>query len=153
MKNLAGAFDTLSGASTNIAPDQTVGWTGQITFGSNKKKGEWQLGYQYKYLEADAVYAELSDSDWGLGGTDRKGHAVKATYNFQDWWQLGLTAFITEKGIARAPTRSRPSTTRNCCACRSTTCGSFELSSRPRCWPRADAGAATGGYHEDETRP
>ena len=97
VKNLAGAFDTLSGASTNIAPDQTVGWTGQITFGSNKKKGEWQLGYQYKYLEADAVYAELSDSDWGLGGTDRKGHAVKATYNFQDWWQLGLTAFITEK--------------------------------------------------------
>jgi Putative porin len=97
VKNLADAFDTLSGASTNIAPDQTKGYTGQVTFGSNKKKGEWQVGYQYKYLEADAVYAELSDSDWGNGGTDRKGHVVKATYNFQDWWQLGLTAFITEK--------------------------------------------------------
>jgi hypothetical protein len=97
VKNLADSYDTLSGASTNISPDQTVGWTGQVTFGGNKRKGEWQVGYQYKYLAADAVYAELSDSDWGLGGTDRKGHALKATYNFQDWWQLGLTAFMTEK--------------------------------------------------------
>jgi hypothetical protein len=97
VKNLAGAYDTLSGAATTVDPNQTVGWTGQVMFGGNKKKSEWQLSYQYKYLEADAVYDGLTDSDWGLGGTDRKGHAAKATYNFQDWWQFGLTAFITEK--------------------------------------------------------
>lgn len=96
-KNLATPYDSLAGATTAVDPDQTKAYTGQIAFGGNRKKGEWQVGYQYKYLEADAVYAELTDSDWGSGGTDRKGHVVKATYNFQDWWQLGLTTFITEK--------------------------------------------------------
>ena len=65
---------------------------------SAKKKGEWQVAYQYKYLEADAVMDAVADSDWGtVGGTDRKGHVVKAAYNIQEWWQLGITAFITEK--------------------------------------------------------
>jgi len=96
-KNLTDAYKNLSGAVTNISPDQTEGWTGQIAFGSNRKKAEWQIAYQYKHLEADAVFDSLTDSDWGTGGTDRKGHVIKATYNLQEWWQLGLTALITEK--------------------------------------------------------
>jgi hypothetical protein len=55
------------------------------------------VGYQYKYLEADAVWDAITDSDWGNGGTDRKGHVIKAAYNVLDWWQIGGTAFITEK--------------------------------------------------------
>ncbi len=98
VKNIQEAFETLSGATTNIAPDQTQGWSVQAQFGSAKKKGEWQVAYQYKYLEADAVMDAVADSDWGtVGGTDRKGHVVKAAYNIQEWWQLGITAFITEK--------------------------------------------------------
>ena len=89
-KNFASAFD-------NLPDDQTTGWTGQITFGEAKKKGQWQIAYQYKRLEADATWDALTDSDYGNGGTDRKGHIVKAAYNLQDWWQLGFAAFITQK--------------------------------------------------------
>ncbi|MCS7047917.1 MAG: putative porin [Verrucomicrobiae bacterium] len=97
VKNLADAYESLRGAVTNVSPDQTEGWTVQVAFGEAKKKGQWQVAYQYKYLEADAVLDSWTDSDWGTGGTDREGHVVKAAYNFQDWWQVGLTAFITEK--------------------------------------------------------
>jgi hypothetical protein len=68
-----------------------------VAFGSNKKKGQWQLTYQYKHLEADATWDAITDSDWGGGGTDRKGHVLKGSYNVTDWWQLAATAFVTEK--------------------------------------------------------
>lgn len=104
LKNLARAYENLRGAVTNVAPDQTDGWTVQVTFGEAKKKGQWQIGYQYKYLEADAVLDAISDSDWGTGGTDRQGHSIRAAYNVQEWWQLGLSASITEKISARPDT-------------------------------------------------
>ncbi len=96
--NLAEAYDSLKRANTKTDPDQRDGAAGQLAFGSNKKKGEWQVAYQYKYLEADAVLDSLTDSDWGTdGGTDRKGHVIKGSYNVFDWWQLGVTALLTEK--------------------------------------------------------
>lgn len=110
VKNFADAYESLSTASTNLTglSQQTEGYSGQVAFGGNKKKGEWQIAYQYKYLEADAVYDGLTDSDFGTGGTDRKGHIVKASYNFQDWWQLSLAAIITDKISGRTGPNSIP---------------------------------------------
>lgn len=74
------------------------GWTGQVAYGSTKKQGQWQIGYQYKRLEANATMDMFSDSDWGAnGGTDRKGHVFMATYAIRDWWTLGMKTFVTEK--------------------------------------------------------
>jgi hypothetical protein len=97
MTNLKNTYETLTGAESAVEPDQTEGYSGQIAFGGSKKKGEWQAAYQYKYVEADATWDAVTDSDWGLGGTDRKGHVIKFAYNLQEWWQLGATGFITEK--------------------------------------------------------
>jgi hypothetical protein len=91
--NLADDYKAVAGSD----PDQTRGWTVQAQFGEAKKKGEWQIAYQYKYLEADAVWEAMTDSDWGYGGTDRKGHVIKAAYNLQDWWSLGAAAIMTDK--------------------------------------------------------
>lgn len=100
MKNLGGRFedDRFHDTGTEIAsPDQTEGYTGQVMFGKAKKTGEWQLAYQYKHLEADATWDAITDSDYGYGGTDRRGHVVKLAYNMREWWQLGFAGFITEK--------------------------------------------------------
>jgi len=95
---VSGEYDTnLKGVYGDLADDQTDGWTVQVAFGEAKKKGQWQVAYQFKHLEADAVWDALTDSDFGTGGTDRKGHIVKGAYNVQDWWQLGIAAIITEK--------------------------------------------------------
>jgi hypothetical protein len=57
-------------------------WSAGITFGKAGKKGLWEVSYRYKYLEADAWYEELTDSDFGAfyqaapagGGGLRFGH-------------------------------------------------------------------------------
>jgi len=92
LKNLASAYKNVPGS-----PDQTEGWSVQLAFGQAQKKGQWQLAYQYKYLQADAVWDAIGDSEYGLGGTDRKGHIIRAIYNLQDWWQIILTSSITQK--------------------------------------------------------
>ena len=101
LHNLSDKYDNLSGSNIVKSPGQTDGWSLQVAFGRTKKKGEWQLLYQYKYLEADATWDAVTDSDFGLGGTDRQGHVVKATYNVRDWWQLACKASITEKISSR----------------------------------------------------
>lgn len=98
--NLANAYNGLSRSPSSVTSNdlnQTTGYTAQIAFGDFKKKGQWALAYQYKYQQADSTWDAIADSDWGNGGTDRKGHIAKAIYLPQDWWQLTFTAFITEK--------------------------------------------------------
>ncbi len=100
MKNLGGRFEDDRFHDTGVEivdPDQTEAYAGQIMFGKAKKTGEWQLAYQYKHLEADATWDAITDSDYGYGGTDRRGHVVKLAYNMREWWQLGFAGFITEK--------------------------------------------------------
>ena len=75
----------------------TVGWTGQVTFGDAAKKGQWFVAYQYKQLQANSTLDAITDDDFSAGGTDRRGHVVKAAYSLFDWWQLGFGAYITEK--------------------------------------------------------
>ena len=90
----------------------TRGWSGQVAYGATKKQGQWQVGYQYKRLEANSTFDLFTDSDWGAsGGTDRKGHVFMATYAIRDWWTLGMKTFVTEK-ISRyavgAPSSDNP---------------------------------------------
>jgi hypothetical protein len=98
--NLAGIYEQLKGVPTGVTSNdvnQTTAWTAGVTFGDYKKKGQWALAYQYKYLQADATFDATTDSDWGNGGTDRQGHVAKGIYMLQDWWGLVFTAMITEK--------------------------------------------------------
>jgi hypothetical protein len=99
--NFSDSYDDLNGSTQTKSPGQVDAWTAHVAFGGSKKKGEWQISYQYKYQEADSTWDALADSDWGLGGTDRSGHVVNGTYNVRDWWQLGCKAFITEKISSR----------------------------------------------------
>jgi hypothetical protein len=100
--NMKNAYENLTSSGQTLDKDQRLGWTAQLAFGNAKKKGEWQVAYQYKYMQADAVWDALTDSDWGTGGTDRQGHVVKGTYCFADWWQMNCTMFITHKISDRA---------------------------------------------------
>lgn len=101
INNFASRYENLNSSNQVKSKDQTFGYTGQVAFGGAKKKGEWQVAYQYKYLPADATWDAVTDSDWGLGGTDREGHVIKGAYNVREWWQLGVTAFITDQISSR----------------------------------------------------
>jgi hypothetical protein len=100
---LSGEYDNnLAGIYGRLADAQTTGWAVQLMLGEARKKGQWQVLYEYKYVEADAIWDALADSDYGLGGTDRKGHVIRFAYNLQDWWQLAFNTSITRK-ISKRP--------------------------------------------------
>jgi hypothetical protein len=86
---------------------QTTAYSGQIMFGQAAKKGNWQIAYQYRHVEADAVFDSLTDDDFG-GGTDRQGHVIKGFYNIRDWWSLDFAVFLTEKISDRTGSHAQP---------------------------------------------
>jgi hypothetical protein len=91
--------------------DANEGFSAGVTFGKSGKKGLWDLSYRYKYLEGDAWFEELVDSDFGAvyssayrggskngysAGTNVRGHIIKATYSPYDSMTIGITYFLTE---------------------------------------------------------
>jgi hypothetical protein len=62
-----------------------------VRLGSAKKKASWQVAYQYEELEANATLGEMTDSDFGGGGTDVKGSVISGQYMITDNWYAGST--------------------------------------------------------------
>lgn len=79
------------------ADDNEQGYIVGAKLGKAKKKGSWQVQYQWQRLEADAVLGLLTDSDFMGGGTDGEGSKISAAYALQDKWTLGFTYFDGEK--------------------------------------------------------
>ena len=87
---------------TNLdASEFDTAWALGVRYGSARGLGNWELGYGYQDLEADAVLGSLTDSDFGGGGTDNQGHILKAAYGLGDSARVGFTYFISEYGEAR----------------------------------------------------
>jgi hypothetical protein len=105
------ALLTLSGEVdkniNDVFDKQTTAYTAQLMFGQAAKKGQWQIAYQYRHVEADSVFDSLTDDDFG-GGTDRQGHVVKGQYNIRDWWSLDFAVYLTEKISDRTGAHTQP---------------------------------------------
>lgn len=79
----------------NTAADKfDTGWTAGMTVGAAKAKGTWEASYAYQELEADAVFGALTDSDFGGGGTDNRGHVFRGAYALTDRWGLAFSYFL-----------------------------------------------------------
>ena len=80
------------------APEFDQGWAigGTVNFMHGKRP--WKLGYVSQDLEADAVFALFTDSNFGGGGTDATGHIIRGTYNLTKQISFGGTLFINERG-------------------------------------------------------
>jgi hypothetical protein len=84
----------------NEAGDQDTGFAVGASIGQVSKQGDWRFGYVYQDLEADAVIGTFTDSDFGGGGTDNKGHVVELNYGFRDRLVFGLRYFLNQRGAA-----------------------------------------------------
>ncbi len=56
-------------------------WSVGVQFGKEKfeKRGDWNVGIGYRYIESDAVVDGFNDSDFGLGGTNMEGATISAS--------------------------------------------------------------------------
>jgi hypothetical protein len=54
-----------------------VGWLMGLIYGKLDRRGSWQCRYNYRRVEKDALYGTLTNSNFGDGGTDVKGHLFR----------------------------------------------------------------------------
>jgi hypothetical protein len=80
------------------ADENDTGYAVGLKLGKAKAKGSWEAAYIWQDLEADAVLGLLTDSDFGGGGTDAKGHVFKGGYAVNKKWKLNVTYFKNEIG-------------------------------------------------------
>ncbi|MEE4218336.1 MAG: putative porin [Xanthomonadales bacterium] len=84
------------------APENDTGYLFGAKYGSAKDKGQWDATYFYARKEKDAMIGLLTDSDFGGGGTDSRGHALVGTYAFHKKWNFKATYFINERKLEDA---------------------------------------------------
>ncbi len=75
------------------AGDYDTGWAVGGTLGEASASGGWRVRYTWQKLEADAVLGLLTDSNFGGGGTDARGHFLSADYAIAPNWVFRLSYF------------------------------------------------------------
>jgi hypothetical protein len=88
-----------------VVDDNDTGYLFGAKYGSAKDKGGWDVTYYYENLEADSTVGLLSDSDFGGGGTDAKGHVISGTYAFHKNFSFKATYFINKIDLASGDPR------------------------------------------------
>ncbi len=110
-------FKLFGHLASNFGADGTVGHTG-ITddigraldpdkndmawaLGFSSEVGALKIGYTFASIEADSIYQEIKDSDFGdtagLTDTDVKGHKISLKYKLKDTISLGGTYMDLEE--------------------------------------------------------
>ena len=59
--------------------------------------GSWKAGYFYKWLEADATFGAITDSDFGAGGTNHFGHIMGLTVGLNKHASAGIKYVRTDE--------------------------------------------------------
>ena len=72
-----------------------------VRIGSTNTRGDALFSYAWHDTEADAVMGIFTDSDFGGGETDSKGHFIKAKYALRARIVLAATFIISEVGEFR----------------------------------------------------
>ena len=83
----------------NMADPETGKATGfdvGFRLGKAKHPNSGEVTYIYKHLEDDATVADLADSDFGDGGTNRKGHILSGAWQVTAWGQARATVYFTQ---------------------------------------------------------
>ena len=80
--------------------DNNTGWLLGAKLGRSKDRGQMQFTYYYADKAADAMLGLLTDSDFGGGGTDNKGHWMQVNYGVSKSWTIGAQYFINEIDLA-----------------------------------------------------
>jgi hypothetical protein len=92
------------------AGSNNKGYWGGITFGKSGTKKSWDISYRYQELQANAWYDQLVDDDNAafyrtapssgavgyFGGTNVKGHLIRANYSFTDSLTGSFICYMNE---------------------------------------------------------
>jgi hypothetical protein len=86
--------------NTVAVTSQDTGWLVGAKLNKLKKAGSWELSYDYRELQNDAVLGVFCDSDFIGGGTDGKGHRFGIGYQLTDNVLTRASYFLDEKAVS-----------------------------------------------------
>lgn len=75
---------------------EVVGYQFGAVIGQAKAANTWEVAYFFKWAETNATFADIADSDFGDGGTNRRGHIFWIAYNPKEYLQIKAKGFCTE---------------------------------------------------------
>jgi hypothetical protein len=102
VKNTTGVISCPNGGNLpglcvgTLIEDQDKGYQVGVRIGKASKANTWEFAYYYKWLQADATLSAFVDSDFGDGGTNRRGNIFWVGYNVTDFLNLKVKFFNTK---------------------------------------------------------
>jgi len=98
--------NSASGALGAFAGGDTA-WIIDLKVGSAalEKRGDWNVGVNYRYVESDSVVDGFTDADFGLGGTNLKGYSVYGVLALSPRVSFGLR-WMSATEVAGPPFKS-----------------------------------------------
>jgi hypothetical protein len=96
LKNNRAGIPANSAASLKPSEKKDMGYQTGLIFGKAGTAKCWEVAYFYKYLAADATVADAADSDFGDGGTNRRGHIAWVAYSPLDHMTFQAKYFQTK---------------------------------------------------------
>jgi cell division protein FtsB len=86
-------------AQNQAADDQDEAFSGGVIFGKAANPGSFEFGIGYYSVEADAVFAQVFESDFANGLTDSDGLVLRAGYAPERNWTLNATYFLNDRNM------------------------------------------------------
>lgn len=93
---LQGTYIQNSGARSSLSPKEDTGWQLGGIIGKTGQKNGWEVAYFRKHVRTDATIADVADSDFGDGGTNREGNIFWAGYSPIEWITIQAKHFQTK---------------------------------------------------------
>jgi hypothetical protein len=82
--------------NNDAVTDQDTAWL----IGAKSKVFGFNLDYNYRDIQRDAVVGAFTDSDFANGTTGSRGHKMKVSYDIDKNFALGATYFLTKADYA-----------------------------------------------------
>ncbi|MCK5719858.1 MAG: putative porin [Thiomargarita sp.] len=81
----------------NIVSNNDSAYLVGFKVGSVNKTGSWDFKYNYRKLESDSLFGTFTDSSFGGGGTDVRGHFLNFGYQIDKGWKFETSFFLHNK--------------------------------------------------------
>jgi len=102
-RNLETYDDSPVDSFSQFHKDDRDGYVIEFVLGDKEKKGDWQFGYYYSYLEALSVHSSYIADDWARWGdanqvraTNLKGSELRAVYSFSPTMNIIARLFFVD---------------------------------------------------------
>ena len=80
--------------------EEDSGFIAGFKLGQLSREGSWDVRFNYREVEADAVFGAYTFADFAGGATDGSGVEIGANYQIHDHAIFNFSLFLNEKNVS-----------------------------------------------------